>query len=80
MNPVFPAIQTEIEAAAEHVGLKAGFALQGDDPALLDMPAPEGFLDSDFVVGHILNADPGRERDARHDGKADADGDKKPRT
>ena len=53
VDAVLPAPKPEMDAAAEQIGLVAGFAVQGDDAAFGHRPGPrpEFFDDADLLVG-----------------------------
>src|SRR5262249_35288981 len=55
VDAVLPAPQPEVEAAAQQVGLEAGFATQGDDPAFAHRPGsgPELLDHADLLVGDV---------------------------
>ena len=58
VDAVLPAPQPEVQAAAQQVGLEAGLAVQGDDPAFRHRAAarPQLLDDADAVVGDVAHA------------------------
>ena len=69
VDPVLPAPEAEVQAAAEHLGLEARLAVQGDDPALGDrtLDRPQLLDDADPVVGDVPQAGQLAEHDHAHD-------------
>ncbi len=58
VQPIHPAPQADVKAAAQHVRLEAGFIAQRDQSALLDGAGarPELFDDADAIVGDVAQA------------------------
>ncbi len=60
VNAVLPAPQPEVDAAAQQVGLVAGFAVQSDDVPLGHRAGarPELFDDAHLLVGNVAQRRP----------------------
>ena len=69
VDAVLPAPQAEVHAAAEHLGLEAGLAVEGDDPAFGDrsLRRPQLLDDADAVVGDVPQAGQLAESHHAHD-------------
>ena len=59
VDAVLPAPEEEVDAAAEEIGLVAGFIVDGDDATFGDgaVTGPEFFYDADHVVGDVAHAE-----------------------
>ena len=60
MDAILPAPEAEVQAAAEQIGLVAGFAVEGDDAAFGHGAAarPEFLDDADLLVGDVAHRQP----------------------
>ena len=72
MDAVLPAPVAEVQAAAEEVGLVAGFAVQGNDAAVSDRPLrrPEFLDDANLVVGNDADGQPPDEHQHQERGES----------
>ena len=69
MHLVLPAPVAEVHSAAQQVGLEAGLAVQGNDPAFADGAAerPQLLDDADGVVGNVPQREPEGEEQAEQE-------------
>src|SRR5205807_3172218 len=64
VDPVLPAPQSEVDAAAQQVGLVAGLAVLGDDVSFSHgaVMRPEFFDNADLLVGNSAKRKPRQQR------------------